>query len=120
MSKVIPYSRVARQQQLNFLEAKRRQYLDREDHLLRLRKLLFKIEAQMRTSELQQLDLFREIADRFKIPLEFPNLGDRLGLQEIFKAHPLLVALQEFFAGRLSAEECYGKIVAQQKNSFLP
>ncbi len=115
MSKIIPYSRLARQQHLNFLEAKRRQYRDRENYLLRLRKLLFKIEGQMRTTELQQLELFRELAAHFKITLQFPDLGDRLGLQQLFTTNPFLVALQEFLAGRLSAEECYLKIVDLQK-----
>lgn len=116
MGKIIPYSRLARQQHLNFLEAKRRQYRERENYLLRLRKLLFKIEGQMRTSELQQLELFRDLAAHFKIPLEFPSLGDRLGLQQFFNTHPMLVALQEFFAGRLTPEECYGKIVEKPRN----
>ena len=115
MSKIIPYSRLARQQHLNFLEAKRRQYREREDYLLRLRKLLFKIEGQMRTSELQQLELFRDLAAHFKVPLKFPDLGDRLGLQQFFTANPFLAALQEFFAGRLTGEECYLKIIELQK-----
>ena len=117
MSKIIPYSRLARQQQLNFLGQKRREYLDREKYLVRLRKLLFKIEAQMRTSELQQLDFFRQLADHFKIPLEFPSLGDRPGMQQFFNTHPLLLALQEFLGGRLTAEECYLKIMELQDKS---
>lgn len=115
MSKIIPYSRLARQQHLNFLEAKRRQYRDRENYLLHLRKLLFKIEGQMRTSELQQLELFRDLAAHFKITLQFPDLGDRLGLQQFFTTNPFLVALQEFLAGRLTAEECYLRIMDLQK-----
>lgn len=111
MSKVIPYSRLARQQHLNFLEHKRREYREREDYLARLRKLLFHIEAQMRQSEMEQLDFFRELADHFKVPLEFPSLGDRLALQQIFKVHPFLVLVQEFLAQRLTAEQCYQRIL---------
>lgn len=111
MSKIIPYDRLARQHQLNFLEQKRREYREREDYLLRLRKLLFQIEAQMRTSEIQQLEVFRQLAEHFKIPLEFPSLGDRLALQQFFSEHPFLFTLQEFFAARLTPEQCYKKIM---------
>jgi len=52
------------------------------------------------------------VADHFRIPLEFPSLGDRVGLQEYFASHPLLVALQEFFAGRLAAAECLKRLLA--------
>jgi hypothetical protein len=117
MSKIIPYATLARQQQIGFLRHKEREYREREDYLLKLRKLLFQIEAQMRQAEIQQLEVFREMAAHFKIPLQFPDLGDRVGLQEIFATHPFLVALKEFFAGRLSAEECSEKLTALQDQS---
>jgi hypothetical protein len=113
MSKIIPYATLARQQHLSFLKHKSREYREREDYLLNLRKLLFQIEAQMRQAEFQQLDIFREMVAHFKIPLRFPDLGDRVGLQEIFTSHPFLTTLKEFFAGRLTAEECCEKILAQ-------
>ncbi|HEY9073880.1 MAG TPA: hypothetical protein VIN67_07070 [Desulfobaccales bacterium] len=117
MSKVIPYSQLARQQQLNFLNHKGQEYREREEYLGSSRKLLFQMEAQMRLAEMQQLEVFREMAGHFKIPLAFPDLGDRLGLQQLFDSHPLLLALKEFFADRLSAEECYQKITALQEKS---
>jgi len=117
VSKIIPYATLARQQQVSFLKHKDREYREREDYLLKLRKLLFQIEAQMRQAEFQQLDVFREMAAHFKVPLHFPDLGDRVGLQEIFTTHPFLIALKEFFAGRLTAEECHEKIAAFQDQS---
>lgn len=114
MAKVISYSSLARQQHLNFLKHKGREYREREDYLGRVRKLMFQAEAQMRQAEIQQLEVFREMAAHFKIPLALPDLGDRLGLQQYFATNPLLKALQEYFAGRLSAEECYQKIAALQ------
>ena len=114
MSKVISYDNLALRQQLNYLKHKGREYREREDFLAQTRKLLFQIEAQMRQAELQQLEVFRAMADHFKIPLPFPDLGDRLGLQEFFAANPFLVTLKEFFAGRLSAEECHQRITAIQ------
>jgi hypothetical protein len=114
MSKIIPYATLARQQQVSFLKHKEREYREREDYLLKLRKLLFQIEAQMRQAEFQQLEVFREMAAHFKIPLQFPDLGDRVGLQEVFETHPFLAALKGFFAGRLTAEECYEKITGLQ------
>ena len=114
MAKVISYSTLARQQQLNFLKHKGREYREREDYLSQVRKLLFQMEAQMRQAEFQQFEVFRELAAHFKIPLSFPDLGDRLGLQRFFASNPLLVALQEYFAGRLSAEDCYQRITALQ------
>jgi hypothetical protein len=117
VSKVIPYSQLARQQQLNFLNHQGRQYREREAYLASVRQLLFQAEAQMRLAEMQQLQVFREMADHFRIPLPFPDLGDRLELQQLFASHPLLLALKEFFAGRLSAEECYQKITALQSSS---
>jgi hypothetical protein len=112
VSKIIPYATLARQQHVSFLKHKSREYLEREDYLVKLRKLLFQIEAQMRQAEFQQLEIFRELLAHFKVPLEFPDLGDRVGLQEIFTSHPFLTTLKEFFAGRLSAEECYDRIIA--------
>lgn len=110
MTKVIPYHTLARQQQLNYLKHQGREYREREKYLADLRKLLFRIEAQLRQAELQQLEVFREMAAHFKIPLAFPDLGDRLGLQQFFATNPFLQTLREFFAGRLGADECYQRI----------
>jgi len=112
MSKIIPYATLVSQQHVSFLKHKSREYQEREDYLLKLRKLLFQIEAQMRQAEFQQLEVFREMVAHFKIPLQFPDLGDRVGLQEIFATHPFLTTLKEFFAGRVTAEECTEKIMA--------
>ena len=112
MSKIIPYSQLARQQHLNFLSHQAREFREREEYLAGLRKLLFKIEGQMRQAEMQQLEAFRRVADHFKIPLEFPSLGDRVALQEHFASHPLLLTLQEFFSGRLEPEECLKRLLA--------
>jgi len=111
VSKIIPYAALARQQHLNFLKHRGREYREREDYLARSRKLLFKIEAQMRQAEVQQLELIREAARHFQVPLTFPDLGDRLGLQEFFATNPFLVILQGYFSGRLSPEECYRQIM---------
>jgi hypothetical protein len=111
VSKIIPYAALARQQHLNFLKHRGREYREREDYLARSRKLLFKIEAQMRQAEVLQLELFREAARHFQVPLTFPDLGDRLGLQECFASNPFLVTLQGYFSGRLSPEECYRQIM---------
>jgi hypothetical protein len=120
MSKIIPYATLARQQHVSFLKHKGREYQEREDYLLKLRKLLFQIEAQMRQAEFQQLEVFREMVAHFKVPLQFPDLGDRIGLQDLFTTHPFLTTLKEFFAGRLTAEECYGRITALQEPSSPP
>ena len=120
MSKIIPYRTLVRQQHVSFLRHKRREYQEREDYLLRLRKLLFKIEAQMRQAEIQQLEVFREMSTHFKISLQFPDLGDRLNYQRLFSSNPFLGALQEFFAGRLTADECCDKILALQEESPGP
>jgi hypothetical protein len=112
VSKVIPYSKLARHQHLNFLEHKNRKYREREDYLQGLRKLLFQVEAQMRQGEIQQFELFREVAAHFNIPLKFPDLGDRLALQQFFASEPLLITLQEYFAGRLTPEECLERLLA--------
>ena len=112
MSKIISYSVLARQHHLNFLKQKVREYRENDDYLLRLQKLLFQVEAQMRQAEIQRLEVFREIAAHFKIPLPLPDLGDRLGMQQFFAANPFLQALQDYFHGRLSAEDCLQRITA--------
>jgi hypothetical protein len=111
-SKIIPFSTLSRQQHLHYLKRQAREYREREDYLLRLRRLLFQIEAQMRQTEMQQLEGFLEIAAHFKFPLALPDLGDRLGLQQFFSSHPFLVPLQDFFAARLTADECLQQIMA--------
>ena len=120
MSKIIPYSTLLRQQHVSFLRHKNREYQEREDYLMRLRKLLFQVEGQMRQAEIQQLEVFREMAGHFKVDLKFPDLGDRVGLQEVFATNPFLAALKEFFAGRLSADECCEKIMALKDESSAP
>jgi hypothetical protein len=117
VSKVIPYATLVRQQHVSFLRHKGREYQEREDYLMRLRKLFFQVEAQMRQAEIQQLEVFREMAAHFNLAVRFPDLGDRVGLQEFFASHPFPAALQEFFAGRLTAEECCDKIMALQEES---
>ena len=115
MSKIIPYSTLLRQQHVSFLRHKDREYREREDYLMGLRKLLFQVEGQMRQAEIQQLEVFREVAGHFNIALKLPDLGDRVGLQETFATNPFLLALKEFFAGRLTAEECCEKILTLQE-----
>ncbi len=112
MSKVIPFSQLARAQHLNFLEHKRREHQEREDYLARLRRLLFQLEGQMRQAEFLQMDLYIQMAKHFRIEMEFPIQGDRLALQRYFAENPFLFALTEFFAGRLTSEECYEKIAS--------
>jgi hypothetical protein len=120
VSKIIPYSTLLRQQHVSFLRHKNREYREREDYLMGLRKLLFQVEGQMRQAELQQLEVFREMAGHFKIDLKLPDLGDRVGLQKTFATHPFLTALKDFFAGRVTAEECGEKILALQNESPAP
>jgi hypothetical protein len=110
VSKIIPFSQLARAQDQNFLEHKRREYRERDDYIARLRRLLFQIEGQMRQAEVLQLDLFIQMAKHFQVEMEFPIQGDRLALQRLFVENPFLFALTEFFAGRLTAEECLEKI----------
>ncbi len=112
MNKVISYEKLARQQQVNYLKHQGREYREREAYLASLRQLLFKVEAQMRQAEMQQLEVFREMAAHFKIALPFPDLGDRPGLQEFFATNTFLQILQEFFAGRLSEDECLQRIAS--------
>ena len=120
MSKIIPYSTLLRQQHVSFLRHKDREYREREDYLTGLRKLLFQVEGQMRQAEIQQLEVFREVAGHFNIDLKLPDLGDRVGLQKVFATNPFVAALKEFFAGRLTAEECAEKILALQEDSPAP
>jgi hypothetical protein len=112
VSTIIPFATLIRQQQVSYLKHKAREYQEREAYLRELRKLLFQIEARMRHAEFQQLDLFQAMGAHFQIPLGFPDLGDRVGLQELFASQPFLTAVQDFFGGRLTAEECYEKILA--------
>jgi hypothetical protein len=112
VSKIIPFSQLAKAQHLNFLEHKRREYREREDYLKRLRRLLFQIEGQMRQTEVMQLDVFLQAAKHFQVEMEFPSQGDRLAFQRFFVENPFALVLTEFFAGRLSAEECLEKIQA--------
>ncbi len=120
MSKVIPFSQLARQQHLNFLGHKRREYQERENYLASLRKLLFQIEAQMRQAEILQLDLFHQTAKHFQVPLAFPGLRDRMEMHQHFTESPFLLILTEFFQGRLSPEECCQKIMDLAKESPSP
>ena len=110
MSKIIPFTQLARAQHLNFLEHKNREYRERKDYIVRLRRLLFQIEGQLRQAEIMQLDLFIQAAKHFQLNLELPIQGDRLAMQRHFTENPFLFSLTEFFAGRLSAEECLEKI----------
>jgi len=112
VSKVIPFSQLAKAQHLNYLEHKRREYLEREDYLARLRRLLFQIEGQMRQAEVLQQDLFLQVAKHFHLELAFPSQGDRLALQIFFMENPFLQALSAFFQGKLSAEDCLARIQA--------
>jgi hypothetical protein len=110
MSNVIPFDQLARAQHLNFLEHKRRDYQEREDYLARLRRLLFQIEGQMRQSEVLQIEIFLQSAKHFQVNLEMPIQGDRLAMQQAFAESPFLASLTDFFAGRLTPEECLEKI----------
>jgi hypothetical protein len=112
MTKIISFESLARKQHLNFLKHKGREYREREEYLGRVRKLLFQVEAQMRQVEIQQLEVFRELADHFRISFSFPDQGDRLALQQFFATNSFVLALQGYFGGRLSAEDCYEKIMA--------
>ena len=120
MGEVISYTDLVRQHQINLLEHKRREYREREDYLARLRRLLFQIEGQMRQAEILQLQVFRDLSEGFKIPLEFPNLGDRVGLQEFFATDPALLILKEFLAERLSTVECLHKLMELRQNLTVP
>ncbi len=120
MGKVIPYGDLARQHRLNLLAHKRREYREREDYLAGLRKLLFQVEGQMRQAEMRQLQVFQDLAESLKINLEFPNLGDRVALQEFFATNPFLLILKDFLAERLTPEECLQNITARRQKSTAP
>jgi len=120
MGKVIPYSDLARQHRLNLLAHKRREYREREDYLVGLRRLLFQVEGQMRQAEMQQLQVFQDLSQSLKIALEFPNLGDRVALEEFFATDPFLLILKEFLAERLSAEECLERITELRQKLTTP
>jgi hypothetical protein len=120
MSKVIPYENLVRQQHLNFLKHKTREYRERQDYLLELRRLLFQVEAQMRQAEFQQLELFQQIIEHFQIPLKFPDLGDRVGFQQLFNSDPVLGALEEMFAGKITPEDCLQRVAALHPQVVLP
>ncbi len=110
MSKIIPYDTLARQQHLSFLKHKTREYREREDYMLGLRRLLFQVEGQLRQAEMQQLELFQQMIEHFDLPLKFPDLGDRFAFQELFRTDPFLNVLQELFSGKISEEDCLRKI----------
>lgn len=115
MSNVIPFSELSRQHRLNLLEHKRREYQERENYLHRLRKLLFQVEGQMRQAELEQMELYHAVLAGFDIQVTFPNLGDRIGLQRLFREHPALTTLTAYLEERLSPEECYERLMQLQK-----
>lgn len=120
MGEVISYRDLVRQHRLNLLEHKRREYREREDYLGRLRRLLFQVEGQMRQAEIHQLQVFRDLAEGFKIPLDFPDLGDRVALQEFFAHDPVLLIFKEFLAERLSAKDCLEKLKELRQNLTGP
>jgi hypothetical protein len=120
MAEIISYLDLARQHQLNLLGHKRREYREREDYLGRLRKLLFQVEGQMRQAEILQLQVFRDLSEGLKIPLEFPSLGDRVALQEMFATDPFLLILKEFLEERLSVKDCYDKLMELRQNLTAP
>jgi hypothetical protein len=120
MAEIISYRDLARQHQLNLLGHKRREYREREDYLGRLRKLLFQVEGQMRQAEILQLQVFRDLSEGLKIPLKFPDLGDRVALQEMFTTNPFLLILKEFLAERLSVKECYDQLMELRQDENAP
>ena len=111
MSNVIPFSELSRQHKLNLLDHKRREFQERESYLHRLRKLLFQVEGQMRQAEIEQMELYHAVLDDFQLEVAFPNWGDRVGLQRLFKEHPALVTITEFLEERLAPEECYERLM---------
>ena len=110
MSNVIPFSELSRQHKLNLLDHKRREFQDREVYLNRLRKLLFQVEGQMRQAEIEQMGIYHHLLDEFQLQVDFPNWGDRVGLQRLFREHPALVALTEFLEEKLTPEDCYKRL----------
>jgi hypothetical protein len=120
MSKVIPFHSLVRQQHLSFLKHKAREYRERQDYLLELRRLLFQVEAQLRQAEFQQLEIFQQIIEHFHIPLKFPDLGDRVGFQHLFNTDPVLAALQNMFTGKISLEDCLQRIIELHPDLVQP
>ena len=114
---VIPFSELSRLHKLNLLDHKRQAYKEREIYLTRLRKLLFQVEGQMRQAEVEQIELYHAVLDDFQIEVTFPNWGDRVGLQRMFKEHPALVTITEFLEERLSPEECYDRLMKLKETS---
>ncbi len=110
MSKVIPFSELNRQHKMQLLNHKRQEYRERENYLGRLRKLLFQVEAQMRQAEMEQFTIYQQILENFQLAVRFPNLGDRIGLHQVFTEHPALTALTDFLEERLTAEECFARL----------
>jgi hypothetical protein len=117
MSKVIPFSELSRQHKLNLLDHKRREYQEREIYLNRLRKLLFQVEGQMRQAEIEQMELYHAVLDDFQLEVVFPNWGDRVGLQRLFKEHPALVSITDFLEERLASQECYERLMKLKDTS---
>jgi hypothetical protein len=120
MGKVISYGDLARQHRLNLLAHKRREYREREDYLAGLRKLFFQVEGQMRQAEMRQLQVFHDLSESLKIPLEFPSLGDRMALEEFFATNPFLLILKEFLGERLSADECLERLTELRQKLTPP
>jgi len=120
MGEVISYRDLVRQHQISLLEHKRREYREREDYLGRLRRLLFQIEGQLRQSEILQLQVFRDLAEGFKIPLNFPDLGDRVALQEFFSTDPVILTFKEFLEKRLDAKDCLEKLTELRQHLTGP
>jgi hypothetical protein len=116
MSKVIPFSELSRQHRLHLLEHKRREYQEREQYLQRLRKLLFQVEGQMRQAEAEQMALYHAVLEGFDLQINFPDLGDRIGLQRLFREHPALVTLTAFLEDRLTPQECYQRLTDLKKD----
>ena len=117
MNNVIPFSELSRLHKLNLLDHKRQEFKERETYLTRLRKLLFQVEGQMRQAEVEQMELYHAVLDDFQIEVIFPNWGDRVGLQRMFKEHPALVTITEFLEERLSPEECYDRLMKLKETS---
>ncbi|AEB09424.1 hypothetical protein [Desulfobacca acetoxidans] len=115
MSNVIPFSELSRQHKLHLLDHKRREFQERELYLNRLRKLLFQVEGQMRQAEMEQIELYHVIIDEFQLDVPFPNWGDRVGLQRLFKEHPALVTITRFLEDQLDAEGCFDRLTEMKK-----
>lgn len=110
MSKIIPFAELSRQQKLHLLDHKRREYQEREQYLQRLRHLLFQVEGQMRQAEIAQLELYLQLLKEFQIDIRLPDLGDRIGLQRLFREHPALQTLTSFLDGNLTPEACFDRL----------